>query len=77
MHEIVKVTGRGRTTIPVEFREKLGIKEGDNLSAEVLDEGILLKRIPRLEECAGVYSRYGEVDKIKKRNRQNLRGILA
>jgi AbrB family looped-hinge helix DNA binding protein len=66
MQKIVKVTRRGQTTIPVELREKLGIKEGDELSAEVFDEGILFKRIPKLEDCAGIYSKYGKVEELKK-----------
>jgi AbrB family looped-hinge helix DNA binding protein len=66
MQKIVKVTRRGQTTIPAELREKLGIKEGDELSAEILDEGILLRRIPKFEDCAGVYSKYGKVDELKK-----------
>ncbi len=66
MQKIVKVTRRGQTTIPVEFREKLGIKEGDELVAEATDQGILFKPVPRLEDCAGIYSKYGKVEEIKK-----------
>ena len=66
LHNLVKVTRRGQTTIPLEFRQKLGIKEGDELLVEATDQGILFKPIRRLEDCAGIYSKYGKVEEIKK-----------
>jgi AbrB family looped-hinge helix DNA binding protein len=67
MQNIVKVTRRGQTTIPVEFRERLGIKEGDELLVEDTEEGLLFKVIPKLEESAGIYSKYGTVEELKQR----------
>lgn len=66
MQTIVKVTRRGQTTIPVEFREKFGIKEGDELVVESTEDGLLFKVIPRLEDLAGVYAKFGNVDEIKR-----------
>jgi len=66
MENIVKVTRRGQTTIPAELREKLGIKEGDELMVEVTEKGILFKPIRKLEDCAGIYAKYGKVEEIKK-----------
>jgi len=66
LRNLVKVTRRGQTTIPLEFRQKLGIKEGDELLVEATDQGILFKPIRRLEDCAGIYSKYGKVEEIKK-----------
>jgi AbrB family looped-hinge helix DNA binding protein len=66
MENVVKVTRRGQTTIPVEFRHKLGIKEGDELLVEVTEHGVLFKPIRRLEDCAGIYAKYGKVEEIKK-----------
>jgi len=66
MQNVVKVTRRGQTTIPAEFRRKLDIKEGDELLVEATDQGILFKPIRRLEDCAGIYSKYGKVEEIKK-----------
>jgi AbrB family looped-hinge helix DNA binding protein len=63
---IVKVTRRGQTTIPVEFREKFGIKEGDQLMVEATEKGLLFKPIRKLEDCAGIYAKYGKVEEIKK-----------
>lgn len=66
MENIVKVTRRGQTTIPVEFRQKLGIEEGDELAVEITDKGILFKPIPKLEELAGVDAQYGTPEELKK-----------
>jgi len=66
MKNVVKVTRKGQTTIPAELRVKLGIKEGDELLVESTEQGILFKPIPRLEDCAGIYAKYGKVEEIKK-----------
>jgi len=65
MGNVVKVTRRGQTTIPAEFRERFGIKEGDELIVESAEEGLLLKVIPKLEDLAGAYSKFGKVEEIK------------
>jgi len=66
MRNVVKVTRRGQTTIPAEFREKFRIKEGDELVVESTERGLLLKVIPRLEELAGVDAGFGKVEEIKR-----------
>jgi AbrB family looped-hinge helix DNA binding protein len=66
MENVVKVTRRGQTTIPVEFRQKFGIKEGDQLMVEATEKGLLFRPIPRLEDMAGVDAKYGKVEEIKK-----------
>jgi AbrB family looped-hinge helix DNA binding protein len=66
MQNIVKVTRRGQTTIPAKFREKFGIKEGDELIVEATEKGVLFRPIRRLEDCAGIYAKYGKVEEIKK-----------
>lgn len=66
MQNIVKITRRGQTTIPAEFRQKLGIKEGDQLLVEATEKGILFRPIPKLEDMAGVDAKYGKVEEIKK-----------
>lgn len=66
MRAIVKVTRRGQTTIPLEFREKFGIKEGDELLVESTEEGVLFKVIPRLEDLAGVDAKFGKVEEVKR-----------
>ena len=66
MQSVVKVTRRGQTTIPAKLREKFGIKEGDELIVEATEKGVLFKPIRRLEDCAGIYAKYGKVEEIKK-----------
>jgi AbrB family looped-hinge helix DNA binding protein len=66
MGSIVKVTRRGQTTLPVEFRKKYGIKEGDELLIEDSGKGLIIKVIPRLEELAGVDAEFGKAEEIKK-----------
>ncbi len=65
MRNVVRVTRRGQTTIPAQFRQKLRIKEGDQLLVESVAGGLLLKVIPRLEDLAGVDAKYGKVEEIK------------
>lgn len=67
MENIVKVTRRGQTTIPAVLREKLGIKEGDELMVEATEKGILFKPIPKLEDMAGIDAEYGTPEEIKKK----------
>lgn len=66
MQNVVKVTRRGQTTIPAQFRQQLGIKQGDQLMVEATEKGVLFTRIPRLEDMAGVDAGYGKVEEIKK-----------
>lgn len=66
MQNVVKVTRRGQTTIPAELRQKLGIKEGDELMVEATQQGLLFKPIRKLEDSAGIYAKYGKVEEIKK-----------
>lgn len=66
MQAVVKVTRRGQTTIPLEFRKELGIEEGDELLVVKTREGILIKVIPRLEELAGVDAEFGDVKEVKR-----------
>jgi AbrB family looped-hinge helix DNA binding protein len=63
---IVKVTRRGQTTIPIEIREKCGIKEGDKLTVEITEKGILFKPIPKLLDMAGIDAGYGTPEEINK-----------
>jgi len=66
MQAIVKVTRRGQTTIPVEFRKKFGIEKGDELVVEPTENGLLLKVIPKLEELAGAYAEFGGAEETKR-----------
>jgi AbrB family looped-hinge helix DNA binding protein len=64
---VVKVTRKGQTTIPVEVRQKLVIKEGDKLLVEATERGqVIFTPIRKLEDCAGIYSKYGKPEQMKK-----------
>ncbi len=45
--QTVKVTRKGQTTIPAKIRKSLGIKEGDTLEVEKMDEMVTFKRVPK------------------------------
>ncbi|MEM2896832.1 MAG: AbrB/MazE/SpoVT family DNA-binding domain-containing protein [Candidatus Bathyarchaeia archaeon] len=65
MQAVVKVTRRGQTTIPIKFRKKFGIKEGNELLVELAENGMVFMVIPKIEELAGVDAKYGKVEEIK------------
>ena len=67
MESRVKVTRRGQTTIPLEFRQKCDIKEGDQLLVSLTDEGILFKPIPKLEDMAGIDADYATPQEVNKK----------
>jgi AbrB family looped-hinge helix DNA binding protein len=66
MENIVKVTRRGQTTIPLKIRGQCGIKEGDRLLVEVTEKGILFKPIPKLLEMAGIDASYASPEQVNK-----------
>jgi AbrB family looped-hinge helix DNA binding protein len=66
MQKTVKVTRKGQTTIPAEIREKLGIKEGDDLAVEAVDQTIVFRPIHRMEDCAGIFAGHADVAELKK-----------
>ena len=66
MQKTVKVTRKGQTTIPARIREELGIKEGDDLSVETVDQAVIFKRIPKIEDCAGIFAGHADVTEMKK-----------
>lgn len=66
MQKIVKVTRKGQTTIPAEIRKKLGIKEGDVLVVEAIDQKVVFKPIPKIEECGGIFAGHADIAELKK-----------
>ncbi len=64
--QTVKVTRKGQTTIPVEIREKLGIKEGDTLAVQATDKHIVFTPIPTLEGMCGIFAGHADVAELKK-----------
>jgi AbrB family looped-hinge helix DNA binding protein len=63
---IVKVTRRGQTTLPIEQRTRLGIKEGDHLLIEETAQGLLVRRVPDLMDLAGADAKYGTIEEARR-----------
>ena len=59
----VKVSANGRICIPTDVRQQLGLRDGDTLSLEVTDEGILLRT--RQQRVMAVQEWYAELAKGK------------
>ncbi|HKT22474.1 MAG TPA: AbrB/MazE/SpoVT family DNA-binding domain-containing protein [Nitrososphaerales archaeon] len=53
MSKEVVVTRRGQTTIPTEFRRRLGIEEGSKLKVEVEGDKIVFEKVPSIFDLAG------------------------
>ncbi len=53
MTKEVLVTRRGQTTIPMEIRRKLGIREGSRLRVETSGDKVILSKIPSVFDLAG------------------------
>ena len=66
MENTVKITRRGQTTIPLKIRRQYGLKEGDHLTVEVTEKGILFKPVPNLLDMAGIDVGYATVEEVKK-----------
>jgi len=63
---VVKVTRRGQTTLPAEYRARLGINEGDELIIEEVGQQLVVRRVPNLLDLAGVDAKYGTLEEAKK-----------
>lgn len=62
----VRVNRKGQTTIPAKIRKDLGIKEGDKLAVEAVNDQIVFKPIPRLENMCGIFAGEEDIAEIKK-----------
>lgn len=55
--KLSSVTQKGQVTIPVEFREVLNLKQGDQVAFELRDhEVVLVKHTRPVEELFGMFS---------------------
>ena len=62
----MKVTRRGRATLPAQYRARLGINEGDELVVEEVGHQLVVRRVPNLLDLAGVDAKYGTPEEAKK-----------
>lgn len=58
---LAKVLPKGQITIPKRIRERLGIKEGDVISLEEVEDGVLLRKGKTLFDVAGSIEIEGDV----------------
>jgi AbrB family looped-hinge helix DNA binding protein len=71
MREIVKVTRRGRITIPVHFRRRHGIEEGGQVILEDRGDAILIRPLPQLEDMGGFLAKATTVERLLKTLRES------
>ena len=64
--KIVRVTRRGQTTIPIEFRKRHGIDEGSRLVVEDRGDAIVFRPVARLEDLGGFLSKTTTVERMLK-----------
>ena len=51
----IKIGNKGRITLPLKLRTSLGLKEGDSLTIEITNKGILLRpKGPSAREMWGI-----------------------
>lgn len=64
--KIVKVTRRGQTTIPVEFRRRHRIKEGTKLLIEDRGDAMVIRPVANLEDLGGFLSKTTTAERLLK-----------
>ena len=62
--KVVKVTRRGQTTIPVEFRRRHRIQEGSRLVVEDLGDALVVRPVPNLEDLGGSLARKTTLERL-------------
>ncbi|MFA5896983.1 MAG: AbrB/MazE/SpoVT family DNA-binding domain-containing protein [Thermoplasmata archaeon] len=64
--KIVKVTRRGQTTIPVEFRRRHRIEEGTRLVMEDRGDSMVIRPVANLEDLGGFLSKTTTAERLLK-----------
>jgi len=64
--KVIKVTRRGQTTIPVEFRRRHRIEEGSRLEVEDRGDSLLIRPVPSLEDLGGSLSKKTTLERLLK-----------
>jgi hypothetical protein len=67
LKKIIEATRKGQTTTLTKIRDDPGIKKGDNLSVETVDHAVISKRIPKIEDCAGIFAGHADVTEMKRK----------
>ncbi|OYT45522.1 MAG: AbrB family transcriptional regulator [Desulfurococcales archaeon ex4484_42] len=69
----IRVGKRFTITIPKEVREKLNIKEGDELEVIVVDDGIMLRKIVSLIEFIDSVKPKGSIKEFLKEREEEIK----
>ena len=64
--KVIKVTRRGQTTIPIEFRRRHRIEEGSRLEVEDRGDSLLIRPVPSLEDLGGSLSKKTTLERLLK-----------
>lgn len=62
----MRVTRRGQTTIPIEFRKRHQIEEGSQLMIEDRGDAMVIRPVVRLEDLGGFLSKTTTVERMLK-----------
>ncbi len=62
---LVKVRRAAQITLPAEVREKLNVREGDYLEAEITERGVLLKPIALVERDKAWEKVFAAMDRVE------------
>lgn len=53
-----KITKKGKTTIPVQYRRKYNMREGTIVIFEETEDGLIIKPMPDVVDSAGKLAKY-------------------
>jgi len=72
-----KITKKGQTTIPVQFRRKYNLREGSLVVFEETEGGLIIKPVPDIVDSAGKLARYAHpkelIAELVKAREENFR----
>ena len=81
MTKVVKTQSKGMVTIPIEFRQKLGINENSLLEAKLMSNGVMFMKIEYRPPSEEVYSdnqikEWMDEDKLDAKTTKKLEKLL-
>ncbi|KKP36303.1 hypothetical protein A2483_05790 [Candidatus Peregrinibacteria bacterium RIFOXYC2_FULL_33_13] len=81
LKKIIKIQTKGMVTIPIEFREKLGIEPNSLLEAKIVDNGVFFAKVEYNAPKVNLYSdeeikEWMIADKIDEKTAKKLAKIL-
>lgn len=75
--EVAKITSKGQITIPIDFRRRLGVKEGDKVLF-VEEQGRIFMMNSSMEALRNVQTAFaGEADRLGLKDEQDVVDLIA